>query len=207
MSACLLPSPRHASRLKHCYRACLQTSVHKKYNMSIVLPSSCGLSTSFLAASMTATIFLAVSMTALLQSRLLRVSAVGFDCVYIGVCCMCLQCEVKKKSIASSVLAVGLQVLLWLQVILSVFRGFKCLSGSREEGADASILPLSHLWRRLFHSRPRLPGVPAPGSEAYLRGDPLPGEVGHVGVRVGAPSRSGGRRRPTCGAARNRLGL
>ena len=31
-------------------------------------------------------------------------------------------------------------MLLWLQVLLSVFRGFKCSSGSRGEGADASIL-------------------------------------------------------------------
>ena len=53
---------------------------------------------------------------------------------------MCPQSELKKKSIARSVLAVGLQVLLWLQVILSVFRGFKCSRGSRGEGADASIL-------------------------------------------------------------------
>ena len=36
ISACRPPFPRHASKLKHCYRACLQTSVHKKYNMSIV---------------------------------------------------------------------------------------------------------------------------------------------------------------------------
>ena len=42
ISVCLLSSPRHASKLKHCYRACLQTSVPKKNNMAGDASSGCG---------------------------------------------------------------------------------------------------------------------------------------------------------------------
>ena len=93
---------------------------------------------------------------------------------------MCLQCEVKKKSIASSVLAVGLQVLLCLQVILSVFRGFKCSSASKRESPECLATSAVSLVADIV-------SLPVASARSASAGQ---GE-GVSGARVGNPSHVG----------------